>query len=267
MSRFFILVFVLVSNAWANESLGTSTFADVLKKAQELRTRYEASEILIALDLDNTLLRAKQNLGSDQWVEWQTEAISGRTPEALFESFEEMLQFQANLYQLSTMRPTEENLPATVQSLQKWGHPTFILTSRSVFLRSSTERELKNNQFWFEASSPMPGVAVDILEPPFKRPVSFLNGIFMTSGHHKGEALDYFIKRSGKHFKAVLFVDDIERHTKRVYDTFSARPELEIITYRYSRTDSWVQEFKNAPKAGIIAQALELKQLIAKLFQ
>jgi hypothetical protein len=219
------------------------------------------------LDIDNTLLRAKQSLGSDQWFEWQSEAISNGTGDASYKTFADLLNAQSNFYQLSSMALTEATLPQTLLTFQNAGHQMFLLTSRSPGLRNVTERELKKNQLWIAKNSVMKGIPEEFLEVPFKNPVSFMNGIFMTAGHHKGEALDYLVKKSGKRFKAIIFVDDLERHTKRVFDVFNAKPRIEILTFRYGMEDNRVQAFKNGSKSEVLNQAQDIAELTTRVFR
>ena len=265
MKIMLFLLLAFVSNAFANSYLETSTFRSVEKHVRELSEKYGPSEVLLVFDIDNTLLRAKQDLGSDQWFEWQSDAISHNTSEAGFKDFDTLLEVQAHYYQLSTMSLTEACLPGIMKSFKDAGHPMFLLTSRGPNLRNVTERELKRNQLWFADSALMKGIAEDITEAPFKNSVSFMNGIFMTSGHHKGEALDYLVKKSGKSFKAIIFVDDLERHTKRVFDKF-ASTNTEISTFRFSREDVRVKSFKEGSKEEVTRAAAEIEEVMKKAF-
>ena len=263
-----VLGLCLFSQLSAHEYLTSSTHSDVYAKSNELRAKYgSARNVLVVFDIDNTLLKARQPLGSDQWFEWQAEAIKSQTNEAIFRTFDELLAAQADFFQLSTMNLTERNLPEMITSLKRFGHHVVLLTSRGPGLRNVTERELLKNGLWFADSSIMYGAPNDFMEPPFKLPVSFMNGIFMTSGHHKGEALDYLVKKSRKTFKAIIFADDHERHTKRVYETFSPNTNTEIVTFRYSKEDEAVANFKSGSKTHVNAQAIELIRTYRKIFQ
>lgn len=262
----FILLSLISFSLFAHESLQTNTHQDLLSKVKELRTKYAASDILIVYDIDNTLLRASQPLGSDQWFEWQAEAIKLKSPDSMFKSIEELLSLQGDFFQLSQMTLTEGNLPLMIQRLKRNGHYMALLTSRSPELRSVTERELVRNKLWFEDRSIMPGVAKDFSDAPFQKIVSFRNGVFMTAGHHKGEALQYLIAKSRKNFKAIIFIDDHERHTKRVFETMSKNESPEIITFRYGHQDQRVEEFKRASKNSIIQQTRDFLRMKNALF-
>jgi hypothetical protein len=263
-----ILLFIFsISSLWAHEYLETKTHMDVYKKAHELQMKYGAKNVLIVFDIDNTLLKAKQSLGSDQWFEWKAEAIKQASSSANFRTFEELLKAQADFFQLSTMTLTESFIPQMVNDMKKLGHPIILLTSRSPDLRNVTERELERNKLWFGDSSIMNGIPYNIIESPFKNRVSFMNGIFMTTGHHKGEALAYLLAKARKNFKAIVFADDHERHTQRVYETFSNLQHMEVVTFRYGKEDEAVAAFRSGSKTYINAQMKTLLQTSIQIFK
>ncbi len=265
--KFLLLSFLLISHVFAHEALTTNNHSDVVKKASELAGRYGSSRVLVVFDIDNTLLKARQPLGSDQWFEWQADAIAKKTPDAVFATFDELLEAQANLYQLSKMSLTQQDLPALVATLKSNGHSIFLLTSRGPNLRNVTERELSRNGLSFGDKTIMKGIPEDFIEVPFKQKVSFQNGIFMTAGHHKGEALAYLVKKSNKSFDAIVFADDLEKHTKRVGETFAASNKPEVVTFRYGHEDANVLNFRNSSKASINADTKNLVKHYQGLFK
>ncbi|MFZ4715548.1 MAG: DUF2608 domain-containing protein [Bacteriovoracaceae bacterium] len=264
MLKLVLLFLFSISNSWSHEYLETKTHIDVYNKSNELKLKYGGKNVLIVFDIDNTLLKAKQSLGSDQWFEWEAEAI--KTSSANFRTFEDLLKAQVDFFQLSSMALTENFIPQMVQSLKKNGHSIILLTSRSPDLRSVTEREFQRNNLWFADSSIMGGVPHSFIEHPFKNKISFMNGIFMTTGHHKGEALAYLLTKARKHFKAIVFADDHERHTRRVYETFSNLPNIEVVTFRYSKEDEAVTAFKQGSKSHVNAQLQALLQTSKQIF-
>jgi hypothetical protein len=267
MPQFVLLFLLLISSSWAHEYLETKTHVDVYNKATELKAKYGAKDVLIVFDIDNTLLKAKQSLGSDQWFEWQAEAIKQASSDASFKSFDELLKAQADFFQLGSMALTEQVLPQLVVDLKNAGHKIILLTSRAPDIRSVTERELERNKLWFGDSAIMTGIPNQYIEAPFKNKVSFMNGIFMTAGHHKGEALAYLLKKSGRNYKAIIFADDHERHTRRVYDTFSNSVTTEVVTFRYSKEDETVAAFKTGSKSLVSSQTRNLIQATTQIFK
>ena len=54
------------------ESYSTADFSRVVDKSKELVEKYSKENVLVVVDVDNTLLAMNQDLGSDQWYNWQS---------------------------------------------------------------------------------------------------------------------------------------------------------------------------------------------------
>ena len=266
MLNFIFLCLFLVLGASAHEYLETKTHLDVFHKVTELDRKYGGHNVLVVFDIDNTLLKANQPIGSDQWFEWQAEAIKTLSSDASYKSFDELLKAQADFFQMSSMSLTENTLPQIVGELKRSRHPMLLLTSRGPELRNVTERELERNKLWFSENAFMQGIPFTFMETPFKARVSFMNGIFMTSGHHKGEALVYLLRKAGKNYKAIVFVDDHDKHTRRVYDTFAPSASTEVVTFRYGKEDEAVAAFKTGSKSQVQSQARYMIQAMRQIF-
>jgi microsomal dipeptidase-like Zn-dependent dipeptidase len=57
--------------ALASELRGTKDFADVAAAVESVVEKYGAEHVLLALDIDNTMMSMDNDLGSDHWFEWQ----------------------------------------------------------------------------------------------------------------------------------------------------------------------------------------------------
>ena len=113
--------------------------------------------VLVFLDLDNTLLAMKKPLGSDQWFTWQSKLLGdNKNPESKFrvsKDFYTLLNITQELFLNGGMRPVENNTVAFVKKLQKDGHKVVILTSRGGNNVEATLRELNKNDLDFSKSS------------------------------------------------------------------------------------------------------------------
>ena len=49
------------------EAYSTADFSRVVDKSRELVEKYSKENVLVVIDIDNTLLAMNQDLGSDQW--------------------------------------------------------------------------------------------------------------------------------------------------------------------------------------------------------
>jgi hypothetical protein len=75
------------------------------------------------------------------------------------------------------------------------------------------------------------------------RPVSYMNGVFMTAGLNKGIMLKTLLYKTKSKFKAIIFADDHIKHTKRMQQILG--DDVDLTTYRYSKIDPQVEAFKN----------------------
>ena len=73
--------------------------------ALSLAEHHGANDVLVVLDIDNTLLAMEQGLGSDQWYYWQKDlaAEDPCDPAVVSDRF----AVQGALFHASAMRPTE----------------------------------------------------------------------------------------------------------------------------------------------------------------
>ena len=69
---FSLVILILSSQSFAKSlALETSSFEEIQKKVYELGKKYGPKNVLVVLDIDNTVLKMNQDLGSDQWFTWQ----------------------------------------------------------------------------------------------------------------------------------------------------------------------------------------------------
>lgn len=272
----------------------TDSFATVISQTQEFAKKHGPENILLVVDLDNTLLAMNQDLGSDQWFVWQEGLLKrDQTNEALVATdFDGLLRAQEILFSLSSMHPPEPEIPTMLDAQIKGNVCVVILTSRGKEFRDSTMRVLKENSYSLIEST------LDIVEergpfapydPSFpskhgltaeiiaklgpSRSVTYSDGIYMTAGQHKGYMLKTLLARSPQasqtkpfaNFKAIVFVDDHTKHVDRVHAAFAEEP-IDLATFRYSREDQHVEAFMRSEKKSVAQSWISLKQMIEKTF-
>lgn len=273
--KILLLIFLTFSSAWADQSLETDSFQTVNKKVYELNKKYGRDNVLVVIDIDNTLLTMPNNFGSDQWYEWQTtECLNNkaRSKYCITTSFPELIDLQGQIFATANMQLTEPAAKKLVYDLQAEGQSLILLTSRSPEFRNSTMRSLSQHGLSFDKSA-LPGAQPGTF-PPYDldnlakdglskedakianlrkpRSVSYMNGLSMNSGQNKGIILKTLLHRSGKKFKAIVFVDDHKKHTAKVQEIFGKRDPIEVITFRYSKIDPIVKAFKESDKSDVI---------------
>lgn len=258
----------------------TAEFSMVVEQVNEFVKKHGVENVLLVLDLDNTLLAMNQDLGSDQWFTWQEDLQKKEKdhPDLVSSTFDGLLEVQGVLFALSSMHPPEPDLPAAVGHLLDDGVTTIVLTSRGKEFRNSAARELKRHGYDlpqstleikekrgvflpYDASRPTDhGLNAKLIgELGSPRSVTYADGVYMTAGQHKGYMLQTLLARvpgaTAKtpyaNYSAIVFVDDHEKHTKRMQEAFAGKP-IDLATFRYSREDGNVERFKKSTKHHVI---------------
>jgi hypothetical protein len=221
----------------------TDDLARVADDALELAAATDPDRVLVVFDIDNTLLAMEQDLGSDQWYEWQKRRAEEDPCDARLVT--DRLAVQGALYFASAMRLTQPDAAAQVRRLQDAGLPVIALTSRGVDFRLPTFRELRRNGFDFRRSALGPGHGWpdDFLPGDGARPVRYEDGVFLTTGQHKGDMLQDLLRRTGSALpRVVVMADDKQANLGAVTETFG-RLGVPVRAWRYTREDRKVASF------------------------
>ncbi|MEM7282857.1 MAG: DUF2608 domain-containing protein [Pseudomonadota bacterium] len=242
--------------------------AVVADTARALGLKYGNESVLIAFDIDNTLLAATTPLGSDQWFDWQSE--DSPEDEKITEDFGCLLNVQGVLYHLGSMRTTQPNLTSIIDGLQERRFPVISITSRGTDFRLVTHREFRRNGLDFARTAigdalgdtgtymPYePGNVTGFSEEEIQkfkltesssrpRLVRYEDGVYLTAGQHKGAMLRLLMQRFKvtDQIKAVIFLDDKDRHIKGMNEALESIG-IAAYAYRYSREDPNVEAFRD----------------------
>lgn len=269
------LVFVIATAASASVTrVETGEYSTVYAEIQQKAQKYGTQNVLVVFDVDNTLLVNQQDLGTDQWFEWQRELIEAKHFEhAVAPTFGGLIETQALLYSMGKMRETEAIVSDYVGMIQKQGIRAIVLTARDGANRDSTLRELSANGMNFRnsgigANHGFAGryLPYDLTAPEKSgftageaaqwklkaaREVSYTEGVFFVAGQHKGALLRTLLHKTGQEFPAIVFVDDKVKNTSDMGAAFEEHPS-DVTTIRYSREDENVAKFVGGPKDKVI---------------
>ncbi len=235
------------------------SISEVYEDMTQLLNSFKSEEILIVFDIDNTVLSMKDYLGSDQWFNWKRENLRNSA------TFSDLLEWQDILFTHGEMRLTERVIPKFIDELQMKKFKVIALTSRSPEYRRATERELSKYEIDFSSRK----IGTDIKNQYYReRLIGYDNGIFMTSGLHKGEMLKILVEHSRvKNIKQIVFLDDHLKNTHRVFDQFK-NSDSDILIYRYGKEDDAVKKFYNSSRLKNIAdqKLIHLKETLDRIF-
>ena len=273
------------SQSGTREAYSTADFSRVVTKSTELVNKFSKDSVLVVVDIDNTLLAMNQDLGSDQWFNWQSGLLKDKpdSPDLVAADFDGLLGIQGTLFALSKMHPPEPQLPAHISEIQKLGVTTVVLTSRGYGFRDASERELNRNGYDLASTALrikedrglfMPfdpdrpnahGLSQEIVDKIKDRlaPVTYSKGIYMTAGQHKGHMLRTLLARAEpkNNFKAMIFVDDREKHSARMHEAYEGNP-LHLVTYHYTREAGNVSNFNASKKRHVVEDWHRLESFI-----
>lgn len=221
----------------------TADLAEVTTDAMELSELTGKQNLIVVFDIDNTLLAMEQDLGADQWYDWQ-KALS-KDDHCNPYSVGNRFAVQGALYFSSAMRPTQEDAATQVRAIQAEGISVIALTSRGPEYRLQTFRELRRNGYSFVHSAIGPTGGYDRLFIPVKdgRFSRYEDGVFMTAGQHKGQMLFALLEKTGTAIPSVIIMaDDKQKNLDAVKETFSAL-NIPVHAWRYTGEDENVRNF------------------------
>jgi len=216
----------------------TTSFSAVINSASLMNKKYGPTNILIVLDIDNTILTSSVDLGGDIWYRWQRgkfdikPTIQQKVPCLYKDSI-------GLLYELVPMKLTEKDLPKIIADWQSSGNTVIALTSRAPENRAATERELENKKIYFELAALTP---IDQKSPVYcetkERELSYMNGIMMTSGMNKGAMLKYILEKTNRRFDAVIIVDDLQENIDNFYAEFTESKNIDMTIFHYTNVET-----------------------------
>lgn len=221
----------------------TDELALVTELSLDLARKYGGERILVALDIDNTLLAMEQDLGSDQWYYWQKSLAEQDPCSALL--VDDRLAVQGALFYASAMRPTQPDAAQLVRRMQDAGLKVIALTARGAEYRLQTFRELRRNGFslWNNAWPSPTGYAATFTPTGVERPVLYEDGVLFAAGQDKGLALQALLDRAGVEKPVLILVaDDKHANLQDVMQAFSWSP-TRVHAWHYTREQPVVDAF------------------------
>lgn len=228
----------------------TADFAEVNLAVETLNARYGAANVLIVSDIDNTLLTSASDLGGDIWYQWQRGKLDVKPTPAQKVSclFEDTIGM---LYELNPMTVTDPLVPEIVASWQLAGNTVMALTSRDPRYRSATERELKSNGIELGQSAlTLENGVMPEYRHQMDRELTYSQGVMMTTGMDKGKMLHWILDKTGRHFDAVIFIDDSRKNIDNMYTAWKdGNTDMDIFYY------TSVEDARIARHGAVLTQA------------
>lgn len=181
---------------------------------------------LVVFDLDNTIFRETQMLGTDEWYSYilyhlmVTRRLTREQAALQLEPLNRSIKFK------SRVKLMEEELPELIHALQMRGIATIGLTARHPGLAESTLKNLHSFGINFSGHSGLQHERLkDFRIAGFNHALSFEEGVIFTDGGKKGVVLKHALLKTGFSPRIIAAVDDRIHHIESFVETLQ---ELEI---------------------------------------
>ena len=261
---FCLVIFASATSLFAGEKLTVNNFEQFEQKVLALGKKFGPENVILCFDVDCTLLKDDYMLCNDYWYEWQAQ-LAKSNPEAAHyksEQFDTSLKVQHVARFLSSMTPSENDIPAILKHLYDKGFNLLVITARHPMDYPETVRELNRNKMPFALYGKFlgHGYTQELMPPAGKnfgehpRPIVFANGVACVQGQSKGAVLLYLLKKANleNHYKAAALIDDGKHNTDDFYAALQ-NSNLDATTFRYSHLDKERAVFFNENKHKITA--------------
>lgn len=216
-----------------------------IKKMSQIVPEVDA-ETLLVFDIDNTIAKPAQSLGSDQWYEHLV-AVSTREniakgmtkEEAESKAIDSALEHWEKVQRVTRASLVEAETAAIISQAQAAGTVVMALTARPISLAEATAAQLGAIGVSMKGRPPKGGE----VEVKLEHPAKLVDGIlFVGPKNNKGRALGEIIAQLGLKPKNVVFVDDKPRHVKNV-DGVMKEKKIPCVAFRYGAADAIVAAF------------------------
>lgn len=251
----------------------TSSFNSIIKNINKINKK----KTLFAIDIDNTILKMKQYIGSDPWFQWQVNLLSNdpNNKYCISKNFDDLLDKLMLIYNKSSMKQCELNQHIIVNDLIKKGYNIMYVTSRSPELEKVTLRDMIKNDYLLtdvfnkketKYSFPFSDSKIKSLFTTNEinkyklnnyKNISMSNGIFYTAGQHKGALTKLVIDYCDLDIDHIIAIDDYDKHINSFIDVFNNN----VYGIIYNKLKNEVNEFNNTDKEIIHNQYLLFKEI------
>ena len=191
-------------------------------------------DTIVCWDLDNTLLQAKHELGSDQWFNAIIRHVLTKMS-ALPLAMEWAISVYTHVQHLTQVEPVESVVIKLIRLMHEIGIPQYIVTARGAELGDTTLRQLQHVGIEFNP-----------------------NHIIFCSGKNKAEYLQSRLAFSPEYPRHVVMVDDKASHVHDI-KRMAQNKRIRFSGFSYRHLDEKVSQFDMAQanyQLGLIYEEL-----------
>jgi hypothetical protein len=197
-------------------------------------------DILVCLDIDNTIGEFKDGFGGDEWfsAKMKERMIFGISADI---AVAELLPLYFEIQKTIWLEPVQECTPKLIHFLQDIGIAVMALTSRSFTILDRTIEMLHHMDIDFSRSA----LHAEPIDLTLRDVGHYRNGVISCGQNDKGELLVKFFGIIGYQPKKVIFVDDKLKYVEQV-DRAMEKAGIPCISIRYSHLDAKVANYNIA---------------------
>jgi len=191
----------------------------VVELSIDLAAKYGGDRVLVALEIDNTLLTMEQE-----------NPCSPKPAPGLLEG--QNVQPQA-----SAIRPTQADAAEQVRRMQDAGLKVIVLSSREPECRLQAFEELNRNGFSFSSSAwpPQSGYPEAFIPEGGAHPVMYEEGVFLAAGQDKGLMLKALLDKAGDAYPVLIIMVDPKRENLNAVMKVFSFSGTKVHAWRYTR--------------------------------
>ena len=225
-----------------------SRFSEIVEESID-----STSKALIVFDIDDTLLESNNFVGGDTWFNWQTDKninhANGRKiiisdKDRYTCSSLKIYGILGLLFELGPYHFVESDTKEVVDAMQQ-KYDSIVLTSRSPDYRAGTERELEKLGIDFREEhllKPTYAIHYDFDDGRDNRPVSYQNGIIMSTGLNKGLVLkDLIFNKIDQKYTHIFFIDDGKRNIDNMRNAWEME-NAEMHVFHYTAVEKVISD-------------------------
>ncbi len=199
---------------------------------------------LLVLDIDNTILKSKSLLGSDQWYTWQSVLIKEKSSQAVAKNMKHLNKIINDMFCYLQYELCESDLSTTLSQFKKNNVEIILLTARG----NKCHQNLRDTLLEFGVSQYL-NTSFSFIS---SKSISYQDGIIYCSGNHKGKILKSFLQQNQYIPNQIVFVDDKPKNLEKVLEIIP-QTQVFICTNQYeniwlfsqSDKDKVTQEYEN----------------------
>lgn len=237
LRKFLVFIFFLCPAILKGVIVESPKFAEIEKYAMNNLPE----KVVIVCDIDNTVLRATQNLGS---VAWGDHTISELINKGI--SKEDAEEIESILWK--TVQPfvkvesVDPETPIILEGIQNKGFLVFGLTARCPAEADYTNQQLLSIGINFARLKPQ--LTFESLSKETKQPLYTYGILFGTPFNRKSQILFSFLDENKIFPKCIIFIDDKLSHIEDISKVCCDR-NISFCGIRFSGADQYVKSFNH----------------------